>query len=334
MSEPNNHTTPQPVHESRELTIPPEAGGQRLDRWLAAQYPQRSRSEIQRWIREGLVRVDGGGAKPGQRLEAAQQVRVAAPPAAAPPTVQAEPIPLHIVYEDANVLVVDKPAGMVVHPAPGHESGTLVHAILHHCPDIAGVGGAQRPGIVHRLDKETSGLIIVAKNDRTQRALQDQFQARTVYKEYLALVEGKLKPARGRIAAPIGRHPVHRQRMAVLPQSSGGRARDAVTEYEVIGRYSTPVKSGANVANFSLVRVILHTGRTHQIRVHLAWYKHPVVGDTLYGYRRQRIALDRHFLHAHRLRLHLPGQSAESEFVASLPPALQAVLEQLAAADA
>lgn len=329
----NDSADAAPQSESSRLLIPADASGQRLDRWLTSQFPQRSRSEIQRWIRDGRVRVDDNVAKPGQRLEAQQRVLVDAPPESTPTELHAEPIPLAILYEDENVLVIDKPAGMVVHPAPGHESGTLVHAILHHCPQIEGVGGVQRPGIVHRLDKETSGLLIVAKNDAAQRALQAQFQARTVYKEYLALVEGVLEPPRGRISVPIGRHPAHRQRMAVIPQSSSARARDAVTDYEVIARYSTPVKHNANVANFSLARVILHTGRTHQIRVHFAWYKHPVVGDTLYGYRRQRLALDRQFLHAHRLRIQLPGATEKSEFVAPLPPELQTVLDQLAGPD-
>jgi len=314
------------------LTVPSDARHQRLDRWLATQLPQRSRSEIQRWVRDGLVRVDSRVAKSSQKLEPAQTVQIAVPAPSAVPTLHAQDIPLSIVFEDSNLIVVDKPAGMVVHPAPGHESGTLVNAILHHCPQLEGVGGERRPGIVHRLDKETSGLLVVAKNDRTHRFLQEQFQARTVYKEYLALVEGKLDPARGRIVAPIGRHPVHRQRQAVLspdPQTGASRGRNAVTEYETIAVYSAPVHSGVNRANFTLVRVILHTGRTHQIRVHFAWRKHPVVGDTLYGYRRQRLTLERYFLHAHRLRLRLPDETAPREFVAPLPPELQSILQHL-----
>ena len=312
-----------------------EAGGegQRLDRWLAEQLPDRSRSEIQRWIKEGLVAVDGQIARASARLEQGQQIELAIPEIAPPADLAPEALPLTIVYEDDDLLVVDKPAGMVVHPAPGHSGGTLVNAVLHHCPQIEGVGGERRPGIVHRLDKETSGLIVVAKNDHAHRFLQAQFKDRTVYKEYLALVEGRLTPARGRITAPIGRHPDDRKRQAVLPvdpQTGVSAGRDAITDYNVLGVYAAPgTSSGAPATTFSLVSAELHTGRTHQIRVHFAWYKHPVVGDTVYGLRKQRLKLDRHFLHAHRLRLRLPATGEAREFVAPLPAELQAILDQL-----
>ena len=326
--DPNGPSQPNPTEHVERLAVPAEAAGQRLDRWLAAAFSERSRSEVQRWIREGRVQVDANPAKASQRLEAEQRVRVAIPAVVDSAALRAEEIPLSIVYEDENVVVVNKPAGMVVHPAPGHKRGTLVNAVLYHCPDIEGVGGERRPGIVHRLDKETSGLIVVAKNDRTLRDLQQQFQARTVYKEYLALLEGDLEPPRGRISVPIGRHPVHRQRMAVISQEQSAKARPATTDYQVLSTYSVPVRDNTNIARFSLVRAILHTGRTHQIRVHFAWYKHPVVGDTTYGYRRQRIELDRHFLHAHRLRLRLPNSADEYEFIAPLPRELQSILDQ------
>ena len=312
-----------------------EAGGegQRLDRWLAEQLPDRSRSEIQRWIKEGLVAVDGQAARASARLEQGQQIELAIPEIAPPADLAPEALPLTIVYEDDDLLVVDKPAGMVVHPAPGHSGGTLVNAVLHHCPQIEGVGGERRPGIVHRLDKETSGLIVVAKNDHAHRFLQAQFKDRTVYKEYLALVEGRLTPARGRITAPIGRHPDDRKRQAVLPvdpQTGVSAGRDAITDYNVLGVYAAPgTSSGAPATTFSLVSAELHTGRTHQIRVHFAWYKHPVVGDTVYGLRKQRLKLDRHFLHAHRLRLRLPATGEAREFVAPLPAELQTILDQL-----
>ena len=312
-----------------------EAGGegQRLDRWLAEQLPDRSRSEIQRWIKEGLVAVDGQIARASARLEQGQQIELAIPEIAPPADLAPEALPLTIVYEDDDLLVVDKPAGMVVHPAPGHSGGTLVNAVLHHCPQIEGVGGERRPGIVHRLDKETSGLIVVAKNDHAHRFLQAQFKDRTVYKEYLALVEGRLTPARGRITAPIGRHPDDRKRQAVLPvdpQTGVSAGRDAITDYNVLGVYAAPgTSSGAPATTFSLVSAELHTGRTHQIRVHFAWYKHPVVGDTVYGLRKQRLKLDRHFLHAHRLRLRLPATGEAREFVAPLPAELQTILDQL-----
>ncbi len=311
------------------LTVPEDEAGERLDRWLATHLPDYSRSQIQRWIREGQVLVDGTPAKPSHRVEPGETVMVHVPPPEET-SLQAEAIPLRIVYEDADLLVIDKPAGMVVHPAPGHSRGTLVHAVLHHCPDIQGVGGERRPGIVHRLDKDTSGLILVAKNDPAHRYLQRQFAERKVYKEYLALVEGRLDPPSGRIVAPIGRHPVHRQRMAVLPPdplTGEIRGREAVTEYYSLAVYRGRTVTG-HVMPFTLVRAVPHTGRTHQIRVHLAWLKHPIVGDPLYGPRQPRLPVPRLFLHAHRLRLRLPS-GEEREFVSPLPPDLQEVLHRL-----
>jgi 23S rRNA pseudouridine1911/1915/1917 synthase len=323
------------LQESVPLTFQIEAAdaGQRLDRWLADRLPDRSRTEVQRWIHDGLVQIDAAAARAGQRLEAGQSISVTLPPPPAPTTLDPEAIPLAIVYEDDDLLVIDKPAGMVVHPSAGHEHGTLVHAVLHHCPQLEGVGGEQRPGIVHRLDKETSGLVTVAKHDRALRYLQAQFKARTVYKQYLALVEGRMTPSRGRINAPIGRNPNdHRRQMILPPDAVTGESagREAITDYAVLALYAAPLRGAGNtLATFSLVSAELHTGRTHQIRVHFAWRQHPVVGDTLYGFKRQRIALDRHFLHSHRLRLRLPGDGEEHEFVAELPAELQAVLDQL-----
>jgi len=312
--------------------------GQRIDRWLADRMPGRSRSEIQRWIRQGAVQVGGQPAKAGHALAAGEQVAVDVPPISPAATLAGEPIPLTILYEDDDLLIVDKPAGMVVHPSPGHDHGTLVHAVLHHCPQIEGVGGEQRPGIVHRLDKETSGVIAVAKNDPAHRYLQAQFKERTVYKEYLALVEGRMTPPRGRIHAPIGRHPTDHTRQVVLPpdRAAGHSAgREAITDYSVLAVYSIPLAgSSSATATFSLVSAELHTGRTHQIRVHFAWRQHPVVGDSVYGFRRQRLLLSRHFLHAHRLRLRLPQDGAEHEFWAPLPGTLQSVLDRLATEEA
>jgi 23S rRNA pseudouridine1911/1915/1917 synthase len=311
------------------IDIPTPAPSERLDRWLAAQLPEHSRSAIQRWIADGLVLVDGQTAKASRKVEAGQRVVVHIPPPAET-EIRAVDIPLSIVYEDDDLLVVDKPAGLVVHPAPGHSDGTLVNAVLHHCPEIAGVGGEKRPGIVHRLDKETSGLIVVAKNDATHHFLQRQFAARTVEKEYLALLEGRIDPPKGRITASIGRHPVERKRQAVLPieaQTGKNAGREAITEYETIAVYHTRLVSGLS-AHFSLIRANLHTGRTHQIRVHCAWMKHPVVGDTLYGHKRQRLSLNRHFLHAHKLRFRLPS-GEEREFVTPLPDTLQRLLDKI-----
>ncbi len=322
------------------LTVSPADAGARLDQYVAAQLPDRSRSEVQRWLKEGRVQVEGEpNAKASLRLEAGMAVHVEPPDAPAPvDDLAPEAIDLTILYEDDDCIVVDKPAGMVVHPAPGHESGTLVNAILHHCPQIEGVGGERRPGIVHRLDRETSGLIVVAKNDRAHRALQAQFKARSVYKEYLCMVEGGVEPASGIIDAPMGRHPTDGKRQAVLPpvlnpstRESESLGRDAVTEYHTLARYVAPpgmVQGGAGRMTFSLLRVVLHTGRTHQIRVHFAWRNHPVVGDTLYGPHSSRLPLKRQFLHAHRLRLQLPNGEPR-EFTSPLPPDLQRLLDRL-----
>ena len=296
-----------------ELTV--EQPASRLDRFLGQHLPDHSRAEIQRWIREGHVRVNRRPAKAGQSLKVGDRIEVEPPPVQAS-ELKPEPIPLHIVYEDEDIIAVDKPAGMVVHPAAGHASGTLVNAILHHCPDLEGVGGVQRPGIVHRLDKDTSGLILVAKNPRAHRHLQAQFKARSVEKTYLALAQGRLEPRRGRIEAAIGRHPRHRKRMAVLPE---GQGRPARTDYEVIAYYR-----GA-----TLVAAHPLTGRTHQIRVHFASIGHPLIGDVVYGPRRDPYQLGRHFLHAHRLRFRRPRDDAWLVLESPLPADLQAFLDRL-----
>jgi 23S rRNA pseudouridine1911/1915/1917 synthase len=314
------------------LTVEQSVHGLRLDRGLAVALPDHSRTEIQRWIKEGRVRVNGEVAKASVKLAAGGLVVIDLPDAPEPSTLEPEAIALSIVYEDDDLLVIDKPAGLVVHPAPGHSGGTLVNAVLHHCPNIAGVGGERRPGIVHRLDKDTSGLIIVAKHDQAHRHLQAQFKARSVFKEYLTLLEGNLQPPHGRISAPIGRHPTERKRMAVLPPSADGESagRAAVTVYRLLGLYSGAVYGRSNAqANFSLVSAVLLTGRTHQIRVHFAWMQHPVAGDTLYGFATPRLPLRRQFLHAHRLRLRLPSNDEEREWVSPLPPDLQKILDSL-----
>jgi 23S rRNA pseudouridine1911/1915/1917 synthase len=231
-----------------------------------------------------------------------------------PPQVLPESIPLDIIYEDDDLLVVNKPAGMVVHPAYGHQSGTLVNAVLAHCPETVNVGGADRAGIVHRLDKDTSGVILVAKNPATHKALQRQFKKRQVEKTYLALVEGHPEPREGIIDAPIGRNKRHRKQMAIV--RSGRRAQ---TFYHVTELFD----------EHSLVKVKPKTGRTHQIRVHMAWLGYPIVGDHIYGYRKQRLLKDRHFLHAHELHLTHPVSGAAISFSAPLPPALNDLLKRL-----
>lgn len=329
-------TQPDPTpHNKVKLHVNPSDAGQRLDRWLAERLPDYSRSTLQRWIKEGAVTIFGVAARASYRLEPDDEVTVAMPEPPQPSTLQAESIPLAILYEDADLLVVDKPTGMVVHPAPGHTQGTLVNAVLHHCPDLAGIGGERRPGIVHRLDKDTSGVMVVAKHERALAALQTQFKARSVRKEYVALVEGQLVPAQGQIDAPIGRHPTDRKRQAILLPGAPGstRSRQALTEYRVDAIFTVPVRDDQGSGHFSLVRAHPVTGRTHQIRVHLAWRGHPIVGDPIYGLRRQRLIVPRLFLHAARLTFHLPGSGEQRTFDAPLPADLQEVLDRLQRAD-
>ncbi|MFN8439939.1 MAG: RluA family pseudouridine synthase [Caldilineaceae bacterium] len=315
-----------------------ESTGQRIDRWLATHLSDRSRNEIQRWIEEGRVQINYSPVKVSHRLLADQTIQIDIPESNKPSALLPQDIPITILYEDETLLVIDKPAGLVVHPAPGHEADTLVNAVLHHLPDLEGVGGEQRPGLVHRLDKDTSGVLVIAKDDRSHRNLQAQFKDRTVYKEYLALVEGRVQPDKGRISAPIGRHPTDRKRFAVLPGLykwvngeliAVKQGKEAVTDFETIASYQARVPGLATTHPFTLLRVVLHTGRTHQIRVHFAWLKHPIVGDTLYGSSKPMLPVERQFLHAHKLRIKLPATGEEREFVAPLPAELQGVLTDL-----
>ncbi|OQA43288.1 MAG: Ribosomal large subunit pseudouridine synthase D [Chloroflexi bacterium ADurb.Bin325] len=305
------------------LTLAVEAGGERLDVWLARQLPDRSRAEVQRWIAAGQVLRMDRPLKASYRVAQGDLLTVYVP-ASEEYDVEPEAIPLAILYEDADLLVVNKAAGMVVHPAAGNWRGTLVNAVLYHAPGLAGVGGVQRPGIVHRLDKDTSGVIVVAKNDAGHRDLQAQFQARTVRKEYLALAVGALQPAAGEIDAALGRDPRDRQRMAVRPANQGRPSR---TQYETLALY----RARPSGERFSLLACRPLTGRTHQIRVHLAHVHHPIVGDQLYGRRKLPFACPRQFLHAHRLAFRLPSTGATVEFTAPLPEDLQAVLDRLEA---
>ena len=289
-----------------------DRAGERLDLFVARRVPALTRSRVRRLIDEALVTVDGRLApKAGLKLDAGQRVVVTLPPPE-PLDLEPEPIPLRIVYEDGDLLVVDKPAGMTVHPSPGHSRHTLVHAVLAHCPDLSGIGGKQRPGIVHRLDKDTSGLIIVAKHDSAHLSLARQLKERRVEKTYLALVEGRPKPAEGVIDAPIARHPRQRKKMAVV---EGGR--DARTRYRVV----------REVDGHSLVELRPETGRTHQIRVHLASIRHPVVGDALYGKRSE--VLGRQFLHAQRLAFRHPSSGERLELEAPLAEDLSQALRVL-----
>lgn len=291
--------------------------GERLDKALVVFLPDLSRAQIQRLIEGGQVLINGQlPAKAGVRLEGGETAVVAVP-APVPSTLIAEAIPLQVVYEDADMLVLDKPAGLVVHPAAGHASGTLVNALLAHVKDFGGVGGSLRPGIVHRLDKDTSGLIVVAKHDAAQRALQAQFKLRKVEKQYVALVVGRPPTPSGRVEAAIGRDPRHRQRMAVVTNSEL-RSRMAVSEY----------RTREALRGYTLVDVKPETGRTHQVRVHMAFLGCPLAGDLLYGVSGGRYKLARHFLHAAVLTLKLPSGKTQT-FVAPLPAELEACLAAL-----
>ena len=286
-----------------ELVVPKDDAKLRLDRVLAKQLPEYSRSRLQQLIGAGFVRVNGITMRPSQLVRAGDKIELTEPPVEKIEN-QPEPIPLEILFEDKDLIVINKPAGLVVHPGAGHRSGTLVNALLHHCPTLSGIGGKERPGIVHRLDKETSGCLVVAKNDVAHRELARQFAERTVEKIYLALVTGKLRKQSGVIDETIGRHPVHRQRMSVA--SSRGRA--AKTDYRVI-------RSGEQA---SLIECRLHSGRTHQIRVHLHHLGHPVLGDKIYA---ARLAKDfpRQMLHAWKLGLCHPRTGEWKNFEAPLP---------------
>ncbi len=316
---------------AQAIVISPENEGARLDVFLTSVVSDHSRSQIQRLIKEGRIRVDGRHAKANQPVKAGQAVTVEITPAA-DTELQAEALPLPIVYQDADLVVVDKPAGMVVHPAAGHDGGTLVNALLHHVDDLSGIGGEKRPGIVHRLDRGTSGLMVVAKHDRAHEELARQFRDREVEKEYIALVWGEVMAGR-RIDAPIGRDPVNRKKMSSAPaKTTPGarirRSREAVTRI---------VKAEHFGRTLTLAHVAIHTGRTHQIRVHLSSIGHPVVGDALYGGVHRRVPgdlravthLDRPFLHAARLAFKHPTDGRRMEFTSELPDDLARVVGEL-----
>jgi 23S rRNA pseudouridine1911/1915/1917 synthase len=291
-------------------------GTARLDKFLVTCLPEFSRSRLQTLIENGFILVDGITAhKSGQMIRGGSFIEVHIPPAE-PTDLVPEAIPLDIIFENDDVMVVNKLAGMVVHPAAGHTSGTLVHAALAHAPDMAGIGGEKRPGVVHRLDKDTSGLILIAKNDQAQRFLQDQFRQRKTMKTYLTLVDGKPPTPTGRIEAPVGRDSVHRKLMSVTGIKKG---REAVSEYRTLETFR----------EHALLEVHPLTGRTHQIRVHMKFIGCPVTGDTVYGHRNVNIPLKRQFLHAARLTILLPGESTHRTFEAPLPDELEQVLVQL-----
>jgi 23S rRNA pseudouridine1911/1915/1917 synthase len=305
------------------LTVAEESDGVRLDRFLVSVLADQSRSQLQRLIKDAHVLVDGHAAKPNLPVKVGQAITVDIPDAT-DSAVEPEPLDLPIVYQDRDLVVVDKPAGMVVHPAAGHDQGTLVNALLHHVTDLSGIGGERRPGIVHRLDRGTSGLMVVAKNDAAHEELARQFHDREVEKEYVALVWGVVQGGR-RIDEPIGRDPVNRKKMSAKAR----RSREAVTRI-VRAEHVNP--------GVTLARIAIHTGRTHQIRVHLSAIGHPIVGDALYGGLRRRVPgdlravmrLERPFLHAARLVFKHPDDGRRMEFTSELPDDLQRVLDDIA----
>ncbi len=300
----------------RLIRFDASTSGSRLDHLLVERVPEHSRNRLQQLIRKGRVTVNGEVVtKSGFRLEGGERIEIVIP-APEPTDLQPEHIALDVVFENADVLIVNKPAGMVVHPSPGHDRGTLVNAVLAHAPDIKGVGGELRPGVVHRLDKDTSGLVIMAKHDQALRMVQRQFKDRKVEKVYLALVDGKPPTARGRVDAAVGRSRRHRKRMGVVPE---GKGRKAQTSYHTIDSF----------AKHTLLEVKPETGRTHQIRVHMAFLGCPIVGDKVYGRRKPTLPIRRQFLHALRLKLRLPDDDEQRTFDAPLPEELKVILDQL-----
>jgi 23S rRNA pseudouridine1911/1915/1917 synthase len=301
-------------------TVVADRPGERLD-VAVARLCDLTRAQAHRLIDAGEVLVGGRPAgKAGEKLAGGETIIVRVPPPE-PAEPQPEAIPLSIVFEDAHLIVVDKPAGMPVHPGPGHSGHTLVNALLAHCPDLPGIGGVQRPGIVHRLDKDTSGLIVAAKDEKTHNGLTRQLSERRMHKTYLALVEGRLQPPEALIDAPIGRDPSHRQRMAVLP---AGRDREAQTRYKVLEYLD-------GSGGYTYLEASPITGRTHQIRVHLASLGHPIVGDAVYG--KPSLLVSRQFLHAWRLALRHPITDEELSFEAPLPEDLAKALGEISQAE-
>ena len=289
--------------------------GQRLDAWLAINEPDHSRARWQTLIKEGFVTLNDAPTKPNCKLQVGDRLSWTVPDPIST-EVLPEDIPLDVIYEDAHMIAINKPAGLVVHPASGNETGTLVNALLHHCQDLAGIGGEKRPGIVHRLDKDTSGVMVVAKTEKALNELARQFKERETEKEYIAIVRGVPSTRRGRIETTIGRHPRHRKKMAADVRNG----RRAISNYEVVETFH----------NATLVRVYIETGRTHQIRVHMAHLQHPVLGDKLYSRSHpDDVKADRQMLHAAKLSIAHPDTGERMWLRAPLPPDMEAVLDTL-----
>ena len=297
--------------KTHRLTV--DRSGERIDAYIARALPEISRSYVKRLLDGGMITIGGRVPKASEKVSVGAELVVEVPP---PEAMSLEPqrIPVTIIYQDNDIIVVDKPPGLTVHPAPGHPSGTLVNALLAMCPDLQGIAGTLRPGIVHRLDKDTSGLLVVAKNDRAMRSLQAQLSERRVHKTYLALVHGVPSPREGQIEAPIGRNPKNRKKMAIVKDG-----RESTTRYKV----------REELRGYALLEVEPVTGRTHQIRVHLSAIGHPIVGDSVYG--RPSPLLGRQFLHAWKLAFAMPLGERQVEFESPLPMDLREALESLRA---
>ncbi len=302
------------VDKAREAiySVSHEDVGKRIDQYLAGTDFQLSRARIQALIKEGLVTVNEKVVKCSYKLRLKDHIRVIIPPEK-PLELEPEHVDFEIIYEDKDILIIDKPAGVVIHPAPGHYHGTLVHGLIYRCKDLVGIGGVLRPGIVHRLDKDTSGIMIVAKNELAHKSLVEQFKNYMVEKEYWALVHGPIKEKEGRIEFPIGRHPIKRKQMCVLETG-----KKAVTVWKKISDFG----------NSSLVAVFPKTGRTHQIRVHFSYIGHPVVGDSTYG-KRKDFYSGRHMLHAKRLLFYHPRTGKKMEFCSFIPEDMKKIFVQL-----
>lgn len=297
-----------------EWCVDEAAAGMRVDKYVSER-GEWSRTRVQRWIAEGRLSVDGRSVKANYRLRNGESVRLRMSTLAKEPEVKPEAIPLDIVYEDSDVVVVNKPRGMVVHPSFGHHSGTLVNALLAHCGDLSGINGVLRPGIVHRLDKDTSGLIVIAKHDTAHESLAAQFAMRFVRRTYVAIVHGNLKHEQGTIDMPIGRHPIQRQEMTVLPK----HGKRAITHFTVLEKW----------LNYTLVKCRLETGRTHQIRVHLAHIGHPIVGDPKYGRKKTCFSIQGQALHAQHLGFRHPCTDDMMQFRSELPEDMRQILAEL-----
>lgn len=303
--------------EVYRFKVEENAAGKRLDQFLTSSVPSLSRSQIQRLIEKGNVLVNSERERCSFRVRINDEIEMVVPPPEEI-SLSPEPIPLDIIYEDQDLLVINKPPGLVVHPAAGHKSGTLVNALLYHCPDLSGIGGYLRPGIVHRLDKDTSGLLLVSKSDLAHRELTAQLKARKIKRRYLALVHGEVREDKGVVDAPIGRDPIDRKKFAVLSKDNP-YGREARTYYRVKERFP----------GYTLLDVELETGRTHQIRVHMAYAGYPVAGDPVYGPRRNPLNLPGQALHAYRITFSHPRTGELLDFAVSPPPAFSQALDYL-----